>query len=221
MLHIEEVSLNRNSSTPVELDGSSYFVVDRDVSKGDRRCDGKALEIVFDVGETSITVNNVRESQRVKKRRDRDESAAAKQTNGNEASISNDERQDITRQETMGNRIPEESQCLNPKLQENETSLMDDRLNIPIAPITLRPPHSGIRCAGRHDTTRLLWLHEFYVVHEEPRRKPVKYIYQAGLTIFDGEPLARRRGGKYDRENAQINLGTRHMPYSCRAHSRI
>jgi hypothetical protein len=90
MLHIEEVSVNRKSSTPVDFDGSSYFVVESDVSKGDRRCDGKALENFFDVGETSITVNNVRESQRVKKRRDRDEYAAATQRTENEASISID-----------------------------------------------------------------------------------------------------------------------------------
>lgn len=180
MLHIEEVGLNRNSSTPVDFDGFSYFVVDRDVRKGDRRCDGKALENFFDVGETSITVNNVRESQRVKKRRDREEYAAVTQPQENDASIRVDNRQDITRQETMGNGIPEESECLNPKVQDNEGSgKMDDCLNIPIAPMTLRPPHSGIRCAGRRDTTRLLWLHEFYVVHEGPRRKPVKYIYQA------------------------------------------
>jgi hypothetical protein len=95
---------------------------------------------VFDVGETSITVNNMRESQRVKKRRDRDEYAAATQRNENEASISIDDRQDITRQETMSNVIPEDSKCLHPKVQDNEASLiMDDGLNIPISPITLRP----------------------------------------------------------------------------------
>jgi hypothetical protein len=80
---------------------------------------------VFDVGETSITVNNMRESQRVKKRRDRDEYAAATQRNENEASISID-RQDITRQEMMGNVIPEKSKCLHPKVQDNEASLIMD-----------------------------------------------------------------------------------------------
>lgn len=56
---------------------------------------------------------------------------------------------------------------------------MDDNESIDKAPITLRRPRLGIRCAGRSNTTRLLWLHEFYVVHEGPRRKPLKYIYQA------------------------------------------
>jgi hypothetical protein len=45
--------------------------------------------------------------------------------------------------------------------------------------VVLRPPCRGIRCAGRKDTTRLLWLHEFYIVLEGPRRKLLKLIYQA------------------------------------------
>ncbi len=88
----------------------------------------------------------------------------------------------------MGNILQEESPCGQTKLKVKEKRLlMDDHESIPIAPIHLRRPHSGIRCAGRHDTTRLLWLHEFYVVHEGPRRKPVKYIYQALQFLLGSE----------------------------------
>jgi len=45
--------------------------------------------------------------------------------------------------------------------------------------VALRPVKAGIQCAGRNDTTRLLWLHEYYVVHEGTRRKGNNYIYQA------------------------------------------
>ncbi len=33
----------------VDVDGVKYFVVDRDVSKGDRRCDGKFMSDFFTV----------------------------------------------------------------------------------------------------------------------------------------------------------------------------
>jgi hypothetical protein len=53
----------------------------------------------------------------------------------------------------------------------------------------LRPPKGGIRCAGRNDTTRLLWLNEFYVVHEVTRRKGKKYVYET-LQFALGEHLS-------------------------------
>jgi hypothetical protein len=43
----------------------------------------------------------------------------------------------------------------------------------------LRWPEDGIRCAGRKGTTRLLWLHEFYVVNEGTARQPKLSVYQA------------------------------------------
>jgi hypothetical protein len=43
----------------------------------------------------------------------------------------------------------------------------------------LRRPEEGIRCAGRKGTTRLLWLHEFYVVNEGTSSKPKRVLYQA------------------------------------------
>jgi hypothetical protein len=43
----------------------------------------------------------------------------------------------------------------------------------------LRRPDAGIRCAGRKGTTRLVWLHEFFVVHEGTKHKRNCRIYQA------------------------------------------
>jgi hypothetical protein len=43
----------------------------------------------------------------------------------------------------------------------------------------LRRPEDAIRCAGRKGTTRLLWLHEFFVVNEGTARQPKKSVYQA------------------------------------------
>ena len=54
----------------VELEGHNYFVVDQDLSKGDRRSDGPAMATFFKVEAGSTTHNNVRESCRVKKRRE-------------------------------------------------------------------------------------------------------------------------------------------------------
>jgi hypothetical protein len=45
----------------------------------------------------------------------------------------------------------------------------------------LRRPDEGIRCAGRSGSTRLLWLHKFYVVNEgtSSKRNCVMCMYQA------------------------------------------
>jgi hypothetical protein len=51
----------------VQLKGHNYFVVDQDVTKGDRRSDGPALSNFFLAEGGSSTVNNVRQSNRIKK----------------------------------------------------------------------------------------------------------------------------------------------------------
>ncbi len=53
------------------MDGVKYFVVDRDVSTGDRRCDGKFMSDFFTVVERpGEAMSNVRQSNRVIKKRD-------------------------------------------------------------------------------------------------------------------------------------------------------
>jgi hypothetical protein len=55
----------------IDVDGFQYFVVDRDGSKGDRRCDGKFMYDFFKVVEKpGVAVSNVRQSHRVVKKRD-------------------------------------------------------------------------------------------------------------------------------------------------------
>jgi hypothetical protein len=52
----------------VERKGHQYYVVDQDLSRGDKRSDGPALSNFFIVEGGSTIVNNVRESHRLKNR---------------------------------------------------------------------------------------------------------------------------------------------------------
>jgi hypothetical protein len=219
MLHQEE----RQSTTTVELNGHNYYVVDQDRSKGDRRCDGKATSDFFKVEETTTIINNVRESKRVKKRKDQEEAAYQEQALAGsklalaawaalavdvsviEGSFTVNVNEEQDQLEVVSEVVSSKKKKRKSKIEE----VMDDnrarqRLQkksveqnpvdgngIPSAPFMLRPPESGVRCAGRHDTTRLLWLHEYYVVHEETVGKATKSIYQAlqfmlGVHIPDG-----------------------------------
>jgi hypothetical protein len=59
--------MNDGTTQIVQLKGHNYFVVDQDVTKGDRRSDGPGLSKFFLAEEGSSTVNNVRQSNRIKK----------------------------------------------------------------------------------------------------------------------------------------------------------
>ena len=54
----------------VVVKGHKYIVIDQDLSKGDRRCDGPALSSFFSVEGGSDGGNNARESNRIKKRKE-------------------------------------------------------------------------------------------------------------------------------------------------------
>jgi hypothetical protein len=188
MENFVEGSFEKEATTTVEIDGYKFFVVDCDVSKGDRRSDGGKMANFFNVEESATLINNVRESTRVKKRKDLDFEAFEKEalaTSVNEGICVNEGQKES---EVVSEEVSLKKKKRKAKIVENK----DDCESIDKALISLRPPESGIRCAGRSNTTRLLWLHEFYVVHEGPRRKPVKYIYQAlqfllGVHLPDGE----------------------------------
>ena len=140
----------------VELEGHNYFVVDQDLSKGDRRSDGPAMATFFQVEAGSTTHNNVRESCRVKKRRE------------------------VSTPPIIGNRDGDTSEeQVRQKGGRRRSKSNGDADATPSRIVSLRSPIAGIRCAGRNDTTRLLWLNEFYVVHEGTTRKGKNYIYQA------------------------------------------
>jgi hypothetical protein len=141
----------------VDLEGHNYFVVDQDLSKGDRRCDGVALATFFNVEAGSTTCNNVRESSRLKKRRE------APPTGHNQY-LDNGTTVEIQRNKKGARRKQQPKGAGDPS---------------PLRIVALRSPTAGIRCAGRNDTTRLLWLNEFYFVHEGTKSKGKNYIYSA------------------------------------------
>jgi hypothetical protein len=59
-----------DGNTIVEKEGYSYFVVDKDYAKGDRRCDGKFMADIFTVVDTGDCITSVlRHSQRVQQKR--------------------------------------------------------------------------------------------------------------------------------------------------------
>ena len=187
MFHQEE----RQATTTVELKGHNYYVLDQDRSKGDRRCDGKATSDFFNVEETSTTIDNVRESRRIKKRRDMIDAAVALAQKEEEARRCREDVLETALYETIDphaqNATSSKKKKRSSKIEQNP----EDGNGIPSALFMLRPPESGVRCAGRHDTTRLLWLHEYYVVHEGTVGKATKSIYQAlqfmlGVHIPDG-----------------------------------
>jgi hypothetical protein len=152
----------------VELEGNNYFVVEQDLSKGDRRCDGHALASFFNVEAGSTTWESVRERHRLKKRRE----AAPPPTTENHERVSMDEVQENAHIFGDGRKYKKKARILRQKVKGDGNA---NRGRI----VALRPPKAGIQCAGRNDTTRLLWLHEFYVVHEGTRLKGKNYIYQA------------------------------------------
>ena len=156
----------------VERKGHEYYVVDQDLSRGDRRSDGPALSNFFIVEGGSTIVNNVRESHRLKNRM---ELAPTFTTN---------ESYDSTTDELLEYSLD----AMREKPASEEGPLRKKKVPA-LTNIRLRPPKAGIRCAGRNDTTRQLWLNEFYVVHEGTRRKGKKYVYEA-LQFSLGEHLS-------------------------------
>jgi hypothetical protein len=171
--------MDEGTTRIVQLKGHNYFVVDQDLTKGDRRSDGPALSNFFVTEAGSTTVNNVRQSHRIKNR-------IEEVPNGNAVShedSTNDGLLEVAQDATMYNLGCDEERARKKKRQCRRRQLNGDGVD---SSHTLRPPKFGIRCAGRSDTTRLLWLNEFYVVYEGTRRKGRNYIYQA-VQFLSGE----------------------------------
>jgi hypothetical protein len=183
MANRKVVTSETMATQSVNVDGYNNFVADKDVSKGDRRSDGKLMAHFFAEEESATIINNVRESNRVKKRKEQEEAAFEEQAlAAGLVHMRAIEARSLKEAQEQSQDLAEVVSVSSKKKKSNAkiVEVMDEREGIiEIAPITLRRPESGIRCAGRSNTTRLLWLHEFFVVHEGTRRKPVKYIYQA------------------------------------------
>jgi hypothetical protein len=160
--------MEEGKTPTVEVEGHDYFVVDQDLSKGDRRCDGPAMATFFNVEAGSATWDSVRERHRSNKRRD----VSPPPTTETPLSESMEEVQDNTH--GSGDvRLRKKKAPIRMKKFKRDGKLKIGRI------VALRPAKPGIQCAGRNDTTRLLWLHEYCVVHEGTSRKGNNYIYQA------------------------------------------
>jgi hypothetical protein len=162
--------MDEDRTAVVERKGHQYFVVDQDYSRGDRRSDGPAMANFFIVVGGSTTENNVQESHRLKKRMELSPTVI------NESNLGTTDEVEDSSLDAMRVKHASGDGTLRKKKQSASTNVM------------LRTPKRGIRCAGRNDTTRLLWVNEFYLVHEGTRSKGKKYVYEA-LQFVLGEHL--------------------------------
>ena len=137
-------------------DGYNYFQVDRDRCKGDRRSDGKLNAEFFAVQESSVTIDNVRLSQRLRTKN-----------------------HDIVEVEAAAD-IPEELEDetieVQPTRKKQKIRHEPPKTCLPRSP---RLPDKCIKCAGSKRTSRLLWLHEFFIVNGNHRKKTNPLVYQA------------------------------------------
>ena len=159
--------------TSVRIDGHDYFVISRDRSRGDRSSDGQ-LNNDFFFGaseEPSLTMDvGVRASQRLQKK---------SRLKADEESVQCLEvfEDETTRVETNSmtpiSVLPAEVEDVTTRVETNRTT------PISVLPVVPRLPDKCLKCAGRKRTARLLWLHEFYIVFGNQRKKTNPYIYQA------------------------------------------
>ena len=190
------------TSNIVDVDGFTYFVVDRDLSKGDRRCDGKFMSNFFTVDDAQYeAMSNVRRSRRAVKKRDLSHTlcldtfedpelmnvvaggpirvGTVKTTSKKRHSAEDIMNNDISIEDPSCTGIVPEAEVSFDTTAAYETNEVVDDFDISSLCKGLRRPEDGIRCAGRKGTTRLLWLHEFFIVNEGTTRQPKKVVYQA------------------------------------------
>ncbi len=135
-----------NCAMLVVQDGHNYFQVDRDRSKGDGRSYDKLNAEFFAVQESSVTIDNVRVSHRLRTKN-----------------------HDIIEVEAAAD-IPEE-------VEDKTIEVQPPKICRPRSPQHL--PDKCIKCAGRKRSSRLLWLHEFFIVNGNHRKKTNPLVYQA------------------------------------------
>jgi hypothetical protein len=192
----------------VDVNGFNYFVVDSDLSKGDRRGDGKSMSDFFTVSESPApTIINVRQSRRVQKKRDLlqtlclsnevlelsnavvegSSSSETVRVIGNKRHSAKKESKeamliaeagDIFCIRTNINDVVEEKVAVVATVQTQHSEENDD-FDMFSCVVGLRLPEDGIRCAGRKGTTRLLWVHEYFVVNDSTSKQGNGCMYQA------------------------------------------
>jgi hypothetical protein len=161
-----------------------YFPIDKDLSKGDRRADGKLNDDFFGVVDSSRIIDNVRVSQRLGKR----------------SSVMIEEQ--LAKEGVKDVELRRKRICAPPMpAGDKVVGLRPSRVSTPRIPgashevqvhmrrmCMPRGPDKGIKCAGRHRTSRLLWLHEYFVVYENGNRKQkVPMVYQALQFLFGAQ----------------------------------
>ena len=138
------------SRNVISKDGYDYFQIGRDQTKSDRRSDGRLNDDFFGAGESSMIIDNVRVSQRL-----------------------HNKRSDTIKEKCVENVVDE--------LVESIGAVRPPNMRQQEAPgnVVPRRPAKAIKCALRQRSSRLLWLHEFFVVYGNKRKKKNPYVYQA------------------------------------------
>jgi hypothetical protein len=192
----EGVSVESTAITTVEVDGSSYFVVDRNRGNGDRRSDGRKMVDFF----------VVKEGERAKKQRllyDPSQGCERKKSKVLNCGSAHEHMFQLTEYSTTptavvaerldtervsAKKATESLQCVESTMEREETNVtlsteqeQDESKELELVSLVPpRVPDKAIRCAGRKRTSRLLWLHEFFRVYECARSKnKFPWIYQA------------------------------------------
>jgi hypothetical protein len=224
------------TSNIVDVDGFAYFVVERDLTKGDRRCDGKFMSNFFMVDDTQgEAISDVRRSRRVVKKRElshtlcldtfKDQELTNVDVGGliNVGPLITTSKKRHSAKDIMNNDnsiedpactaiVPEEDVSCNTTVAYQTNEVVDD-FDMSSFMRGVRRPEDGIRCAGRKGTTRLLWLHEFFVVNEGTTRQPKKSVYQALQFLLGAHCPQRYVEDMTDDTRRDIwVLGIRHVP---------
>ena len=186
------------ATTSVEVDGSSYFVVDRNMAKGDRRSDGRKMVDFFVVegGERAKkqrvlyepSQGRVRLQSKVLKSVLADDNVVA-QLNEDATTITEKGVERLDTERVSGNKATEVLECVESTMGRVETNAtfsvaheQEECKELESGSVRAPEvvPDKAIRCAGRKRTARLLWLHEFFRVYECARSKnKFPWIYQA------------------------------------------
>lgn len=142
----------------ISKDGYDYFLIGSDQTKGDRRSDGRLNDDFFGAGESSMIIDNVRLSQRL-----------------------HNKRSDMMKEKSVENEVDE--------VVESIVAVRPPNRRQQEAPgnVVPRGPAKAIKCALRQRSSRLLWLHEFFVVYGNKRKKKNPYVYQALQFLFGAD----------------------------------
>ena len=94
-----------------------------------------------------------------------------------------------------------------------EEEMVEVEVPVVRVPRLPRLPDKCIKCAGRKRTSRLLWLHEFYIVNGNKRKKTNPLVYQSLQFVLGAELPEGVVHGISDRERREIwVLGVWYVP---------